>query len=85
MLTYLHPDLLKANKKCFHDFRVSISHFEDVEGINVYNLPKNQKALELLHGYSWKEFFLVYENFWDYYNFMEIPLLYDRLRECFSS
>ena len=84
MLRYLHPEFPNANKKCFHELRVSISHFEDIEGINVYNLPKNREALQSLHGYDWNDFFLVYENFWDYYNFMEIPNLYDRLQECFS-
>lgn len=85
LLIFLHPELPVINKKCFQKFRVSASHYSDlIEGIKEFSLPENRRAFELLQTYNWKDFYSIYSSFWDYYFFMTIPNLYERLMKCFS-
>lgn len=84
MLEFLHPDLPKINRKCFHEFRAFISHHGDRELIQKLKLQKNRKAYELIHYYSWNDWLTIIEMLYDYYFFLNIPNLNERLRKCFS-
>lgn len=84
LLNFLHPELPKINKECFHEFRAFVSHHGYIELIKELNLPKNRKAFELLHSHAYKEYYLIITSIFDYYFFLNIPNMHERLQKCFS-
>lgn len=83
ILNYLYPHYSPINKECYQKFRITASSYE-AEGNKKITLPENRKILELLHKYEWKDYYILYTSLWDYYYFMNIPNLVDRLMKCFS-
>jgi Fe2+ or Zn2+ uptake regulation protein len=83
MLHYLYPELPKIDRDKFREFRASASHFE-MEGNQRFTLPENRHIIELFHKYDWKGFYHMYTTFWNYYYFVSMANLRERLQECFS-
>ncbi|MFX0115255.1 MAG: hypothetical protein ACFFB3_11970 [Candidatus Hodarchaeota archaeon] len=81
IIHFLYPHLPKIDKEGFREFRIMGSKYEH-EGNYLFNLPENRKIIELFHNCHWKTFYQMYTTFWDYYYFLNIPNLYERLEKC---
>ncbi len=83
IITYLYPNYSPINRNCYREFRITATSYEE-EGNKRISLPENRKILEVLHDYEWNDYYILYTSLWDYYYFLNIPNLFERLMKCFS-
>ncbi|MFQ5818918.1 MAG: helix-turn-helix domain-containing protein [Candidatus Heimdallarchaeota archaeon] len=83
MLQFLYPKLPKVNKKCFHEYLLSMWEYV-IDAHSQLSSKGNQKMIELLHTYDWNDFYVTYTTFLDFYAFINMPNMYERLIKCFS-
>jgi len=83
MLQFLYPELPKVNKKCFHEFLLSLWEYV-IDAHSKLSSQENRKMFELLHTYDWNDFYVTYTTFLDFYGFINMPNMYERLIKCFS-
>ncbi|MFW9777729.1 MAG: hypothetical protein ACFFE8_02665 [Candidatus Heimdallarchaeota archaeon] len=84
LLEYLHPTISKIDRECFKEFRALVSHYGDEKLVQELKLQKNRPVFELLHSYSYRDYYMIMPLLYDYYFFKNIPDLYERIARCFK-
>jgi predicted transcriptional regulator len=81
ILNFLYPELGGVNKEAYRKFRSDASYHER-EGSEKF--LSNPEISKMLQGYNWRDLYIIYTSFWDYYYFMNMSDLHERIKECFS-